>query len=61
MAVEACHGLMVAACLIEQSDLFKHKVVAEVDERGVFAEECQAIGMGVLQLLIKLVKLHENA
>jgi len=61
VAVEQCHGLIVASEVVEQGDLFEQEVIALGNECGVLLQVGEALGMRATGNLVELVELHEDA
>ena len=60
VAVEQCHGLIVATEMVEQGDVLEQQVVALGNECGVLLQMSEALGMGATGDLVELVELHED-
>ena len=59
--IEALHGLLITAHLVEQGDFLEHEVVATLDQLRILLQECQTLLVGTMQTLVELVELHQDA
>ena len=61
VTVEELLGFLIFAGLVEEGDFLKQQVVALCDKPGVLLQQGKTLGVRVVQTLVELVELHEDA
>ena len=61
VTVEELLGFCIFAGLVEEGDFLKQQVVALCDKPGVLLQQGKTLGVRVVQTLVELVELHEDA
>ena len=61
VGVELSLCLFVTSQLVEQGNLFEHEVVALGNQFRILLQEVETLLMGLVQTLVELVQLHEDA